>query len=216
MLRLFISIWLFYGIILTTCFNSRLISTLSAPIPSQEIKSLNDLFASEIKLYIQERFFTQFQELFINHTYYFSKNIDYYYDLDELLKDPTYATVTTQYIYIHHKFEHSQTNTNYSRLYELPDQWIYPLHFLFARGHLMFENFSSAALMLQEYGFQKQIYLSYINEKRDFDETSREKVKSLNIEQLSFPFVLLLTCYLISLSVFIFETRSYYWRHRRP
>lgn len=212
MLRLFISIWLFYGIILTTCFNSRLISTLSAPIPSQEIKSLNDLFASNIKLHVQESFVKQFHGLFINRTYYLSKHADYYHDLDELVKNPTYATVTTKYTYIYHQFEHSQTiGTNYSRLYELSDQWIYPLHFLFARGHLMFENFSSAALMLHEYGFQMQIFFSYINVERNFNfhRVSIQNIKPLNIQQLGFPFVLLLTCSLLSLVVFIFEIRLY-------
>lgn len=186
---------MFYGIVITTCFQSRLISIMSFPVPTKQILTYSDLQYSGLDIYVSERISLLIRESTINKMFNPIIRDDLVSNLDFLrliIKDPSFAVITSGYVY--HVYRNDTINDRgYEIVHRLQENiFEYSILSIMPKGHPMYKKMNSAILILHSHGLFKALKSFGVNYTRPLKPGGKSTRRALGMDQLLLSFIILI------------------------
>lgn len=199
-------IWYIYGLIITTTFVSRLIVSLNTITPAVQMQSTEEVIASQLKIRTNFRGVALLKHIGITENVIQSPNMDYTDDLMDILKDPTYATITYLNSYKMAGLLRINQTTGFKLVHAIRVRPIVGnlLYAFLSKGHPLASTFSSAILSLQQYGFAKYLILKYCTEKV-YVPPSKGNFSPIGLDEIGGAFYVLYGGLTISCITFLVE-----------
>lgn len=216
-LRMLLIVWIFYGTVFTTTFQTRLISIISSPRTAKQILALADVIE-------QEKFSVHLQEMYyrIHFTEQnpedqkFLKILKDNQTLDALqtqVKNKNFIAQLSYFSFCYYYNYTLEPETQRPLLTYLKDgQFLYTLNLLIPKRHPLFEMINDAIAHIHQYGHFQKIYMDVVDAAYK-PLTAKPDHAPLNILQLYLPFGALIIGLVLSFIVFVYERCKTFIKH---